>query len=106
MVFVKETSGKSYFIEPVTYTPVEAAYAITAEPNVVARNTDFTLTVTGVDEEELSHARIVVYRADGVVEKIVDEVEAQSTMRLKAGEYVIVLTVRDGKNANCKVLSR
>ena len=106
MVFVKETSGKSYFIEPVTYAPVEAAYAITAEPNVVARNTDFTLTVTGVDEEELSHARIVVYRADGVVEKIVDEVEAQSTMRLKAGEYVIVLTVRDGKNANCKVLSR
>ena len=104
MVFVKETSGKSYFIEPVTYTPVEAAYAITAEPNVVARNTDFTLTVTGVDEEELSHARIVVYRTDGVVEKIVDEVEAQSTMRLKAGEYVIVLTVRDGKNANCKVL--
>ena len=104
MVYVSDKNGKSYFIEPVTYAPVEAAYAITAEPNVVARGTDFTVKVSGVAEEELPNARVVVYRANGVVEKLIDEVELESTMRLKTGEYVIVLTVHDGKNANCKVL--
>ena len=104
MVYVSDKNGKSYFIEPVTYAPVEAAYAITAEPNVVARGTEFTVKVSGVSEEELPNARVVVYRANGVVEKLIDEVELESTMRLKTGEYVIVLTVHDGKNANCKVL--
>jgi hypothetical protein len=57
-----------------------------------------------VEPEELANARIVAYHANGVVEKILDEVEELQTMRLKPGEYVIVLTVNDGKNANCKVL--
>ena len=104
MVYVTDKDGKSYFIEPITYAPVEATYTITAEPNVVARNVDFTLKVSGVAEEELKNARIVVYRANGVVEKLLNEVETESVMRLKSGEYVIVLTVNDGKNANCKVL--
>ena len=104
MVYVTDKDGKSYFIEPIVYAPVEATYAITAEPNVVARNVDFTLKVSGVAEEDLKDARIVVYRANGVVEKLLNEVETESVMRLKSGEYVIVLTVNDGKNANCKVL--
>ena len=104
MVYVSDKNGKSYFIEPFIYAPVEAAYTITAEPNVVARGTDFTVKVSGVAEEELPNARVVVYRTNGVVEKLIDEVELESTMRLKTGEYVIVLTVHDGKNANCKVL--
>ena len=104
MVYVSDKDGRSYFIEPVTYAPVEAAYAITAEPNVVAKGTEFTLKVSGVAEEDLKDARIVVYRANGVVEKLFDEVELEKVMRLKSGEYVIVLTVKDGKNANCKVL--
>ena len=104
MVYVTDKDGKSYFIEPIVYAPVEATYTITAEPNVVARNVDFTLKVSGVAEEDLKNARIVVYRANGVVEKLLNEVETESVMRLKSGEYVIVLTVNDGKNANCKVL--
>ena len=104
MVYVTDKDGKSYFIEPIVYAPVEAAYAITAEPNVVARNVDFTLKISGVAEEDLKNARIVVYRTNGVVEKLLNEVETESVMRLKSGEYVIVLTVNDGKNANCKVL--
>ena len=104
MVYVSDKDGRSYFIEPVTYAPVEAAYAITAEPNVVAKGTEFTVKVSGVAEEDLKDARIVVYRANGVVEKLFDEVELEKVMRLKSGEYVIVLTVNDGKNANCKVL--
>ncbi len=104
MVFVTETSGKSYFIEPIHYDVVEATYTITAEPNVVAKGTEFTLKVSGVEPDELANARIVAYHANGVVEKILDEVEELQTMRLKPGEYVIVLTVNDGKNANCKVL--
>ena len=104
MVFVRETSGKSYFIEPIHYDAVEATYTITAEPNVVAKGTEFTVKVSGVEPDQLANARIVAYHANGVVEKILDEVEEQQTMRLKPGEYVIVLTVNDGKNANCKVL--
>ena len=104
MLFVKESSGKSYFIEPVHYDAVEAAYAITAEPNVVTKGTEFTLKVSGVEPDQLTNARIVAFHANGVVEKVLDEVEAEQTMRLKPGEYVIVLTVHDGKNANCKVL--
>jgi hypothetical protein len=104
MVFVTETSGKSYFIEPIHYDAVEAAYTITAEPNVVAKGTEFTLKVSGVEPDQLANARIVAYHANGVVEKILDEVEEQQTMRLKPGEYVVILTVNDGKNANCKVL--
>ena len=104
MVYVTEKSGKSYFIEPVHYDAVEATYAITAEPNVVARGTEFALKVSGVEPDQLANARIVAYHANGVVEKVLDEVEEEQTMRLKPGEYVIVLTVRDGKNANCKVL--
>ena len=104
MVFVTDKSGKSYFIEPITYEPVEAAYAITAEPNVVKKSEEFTVKVTGVAPDDLQNARIVVYRADGVVEKILDEVKEETVMRMRAGEFVFVLTVNDGKNANCKIL--
>ena len=104
MVYVTDKAGKSYFIEPYDFAPVEATYAITAEPNVVARNADFTMKVSGVAEEELKNARIVVYHANGVIESVIAEVEPERVMRLKSGEYVIVLTVSDGKNANCKVL--
>ena len=104
MVYVSDKAGKSYFIEPITYEPVEAVYAITATPNVVKKSEDFTLKVTGVDPGDLQNARIVVYRADGVVEKILDEVTEEIVMRMRAGEFVFVLTVNDGKNANCKVL--
>ena len=104
MVHVHDKDGKSYFIEPITYEPLEAAYAITAEPNVTERNVDFTVTISGVEPDDLKDARIVVYRADGIIERVIDEVEMVSTMHLKTGEYVIVLTVNDGKNANCKVL--
>ncbi|MBR4813874.1 MAG: hypothetical protein IKZ67_00245, partial [Paludibacteraceae bacterium] len=104
MVYVSDKAGKSYFIEPITYEPVEAAYAITATPNVVKKSEEFTVKVTGVEPDNLQNARIVVYRADGVVEKILDEVKEETVMRMRAGEFVIVLTVNDGKNANCKVL--
>ena len=104
MVHVHDKDGKSYFIEPITYEPLEAAYAITAEPNVTERTVDFTVTISGVEPDDLKDARIVVYRADGIIERVIDEVEMVSTMHLKTGEYVIVLTVNDGKNANCKVL--
>ncbi len=104
MVHVHDKDGRNYFIEPITYAPVEATYAITATPNVTERNADFTVTISGVEPDDLKKARIVVYRADGVIEKVIDEVEMESTMHLKSGEYVIVLTVNDGKNANCKVL--
>ena len=104
MVHVHDKDGRNYFIEPITYAPVEATYAITATPNVTERNADFTVTISGVEPDDLKKARIVVYRADGVIEKVIDEVEMESTMHLKSGEYVIVLTVNDGKNTNCKVL--
>ena len=93
MVYVTDKAGKSYFIEPVTYAPVEASYAITAEPNVVARNADFTVKVTGVAEDDLKNARIVVYRANGLVERVIDGVEREHVMSLNSGEYVIVLSV-------------
>ena len=104
MVYVSDKTGKSYFIEPVTYAPVEASYTITAEPNVVARNADFTVKVSGVSEDDLQWARIAVYRANGVIERVIDEVRTEHLLSLRSGEYVIVLTVKDGKNANCKVL--
>ena len=104
MVYVNDKSGKSYFIEPYIFTPAKAAYAITATPNVVKRSEDFTVTVTGVEADDLQDARIVVYRADGVVEKILDEVKEEITMHLRNGEYIFVLTLHDGYNANCKVL--
>ncbi|MBP5456831.1 MAG: hypothetical protein J6Y37_10045, partial [Paludibacteraceae bacterium] len=101
MVYVTDKAGKSYFIEPFHYDVVKASYAITAEPNVVGMGADFTLKVSGVEPDQLAHARIVAYRIDGVVERVLDEVEETQAMRLKPGEYVIVLTVNDGKNANC-----
>ncbi len=104
MVYVTDKLGKSYFIEPIHYDVVEAAYAITAEPNVVVRGTEFSLKVSGVEPDELANARIVAFHANGVVEMVLEDVEAEQTMCLKSGEYVIVLTLRDGKNANCKVL--
>ena len=104
MVYVSDKAGKSYFIEPITYEPVEAAYAITATPNVVKKSEEFTVKVTGVEPDNLQNARIVVYNAKGVVEKIIDEVKEETVMRMKSGEFVFVLTVNDGKNANCKVL--
>ena len=104
MVYVSDKAGKSYFIEPITYEAVEATYAITATPNVVKMDEEFTVKVTGVEPDNLQNARIVVYNAKGVVEKIIDEVKEETVMRMRAGEFVFVLTVNDGKNANCKVL--
>ena len=105
MVFVSDKDGKSYFIEPIHYEAIDAAYSITATPGIVDRGKEFTLTITGVEANDLQNARIVVYRVDGTIEKILNNVEAQqSTMQLRSGDYVIVLTVNDGKNANCKVL--
>lgn len=105
MVFVSDKDGQSYFIEPIHYEAIDAAYSITATPGIVDRGKEFTLTITGVEANDLQNARIVVYRVDGTIEKILNNVESQqSTMQLRSGDYVIVLTVNDGKNANCKVL--
>ncbi len=104
MVYVCDAYGKCYFIEPTSFQMEEAGYAVSAHPNVVDRGTDFTITVSGVDDSHLKDARIVIYRSDGVVARIIDEVEVENEMHLGLGEYVIVLTVNDGKNANCKVL--
>ena len=104
MVHVTDKDGKSYFIEPIQYEAELAKYGITANPNVVEKSAEFTVSVTGVSDDDLANARIVVYRADGIVEKILNNVEANTAMRLGSGEYIIVLTVNDGKNANCKVL--
>ena len=105
MVFVSDKDGKSYFIEPIHYEAIDAAYSISATPSIVDRGKEFTLTITGVEANDLQNARIVVYRVDGTTEKILNKVEEQqTTMQLRSGDYVIVLTVNDGKNANCKVL--
>ena len=104
MVHVTDKDGKSYFIEPIQYETELARYGITANPSIVEKSAEFTISVTGVSDDDLSNARIVVYRADGIVEKILNEVDPNTTMRLGSGEYIIVLTVNDGKNANCKVL--
>ncbi|MEE1259514.1 MAG: leucine-rich repeat protein [Paludibacteraceae bacterium] len=104
MVHVTDKDGKSYFIEPIQYETELAGYGITANPSIVEKSAEFTISVTGVSDDDLSNARIVVYRADGIVEKILNEVDPNTTMRLGSGEYIIVLTVNDGKNANCKVL--
>ena len=104
MVYVTDKAGKSYFIEPMVYALTESFYTIAAYPNVVSRNTDFTVKVTGVRPADLPNTRIVVYRANGVVERILDGVGQESIMRLNPGEYVIVLTVKDGNSANCKVM--
>ena len=104
MVHVTDKDGKSYFIEPIQYEAELAKYGITANPNIVEKSAEFTVSVTGVSDDDLTNARIVVYRADGIVEKILNNVEANTAMRLGSGEYIIVLTVNDGKNANCKVL--
>ena len=105
MVFVSDKDGKSYFIEPIHYEAIDAAYSITATPSIVDRGKEFTLTITGVEANDLQNSRIVVYRVDGTTEKIINKVdEQQTTMQLRSGDYVIVLTVNDGKNANCKVL--
>ncbi len=105
LVYVTDQSGKSYFIEPKRFEREEASYSITAEPSIVNRGADFTVVVSGVEPEQLKNARIVVYRNDGVVVNILDDVETENEMRLAAiGDYVIILTVNDGKNANCKVL--
>ena len=104
MVYVCDVYGKCYFIEPTSFQIEEAGYSVSAHPNVVDRGTDFTISVSGVDDSHLKDARIVIYRSDGVVARIIDDVEVENEMRLGLGEYVIVLTVSDGKNANCKVL--
>ena len=104
MVHVTDKDGKSYFIEPIQYEAELAKYGITANPNIVEKSAEFTVSVTGVSDDDLTNARIVVYRADGIVEKILNNVEVNTAMRLGSGEYIIVLTVNDGKNANCKVL--
>ena len=104
MVHVTDKDGKSYFIEPIQYEAELARYGISANPNIVEKSAEFTVSVTGVSDDDLTNARIVVYRADGIVEKILNNVEANTTMRLGSGEYIIVLTVMDGNNANCIVL--
>ena len=104
MVHVTDKDGKSYFIEPIQYEAELAKYGITANPNVVEKSAEFTVSVTGVSDDDLANARIVVYKANGIIEKILNNVEANTAMRLGSGEYIIVLTVNDGKNANCKVL--
>jgi len=105
LIYVTDQSGKSYFIEPKQFERVEASYSIVAEPSIVNQGSDFTVVVSGVEPEQLKNARIVVYRNDGVVVNILDDVETENEMHLAAiGDYVIVLTVNDGKNANCKVL--
>ena len=105
LIYVTDQTGKSYFIEPKRFEREEASYSIAAEPSIANRGADFKVVVSGVAPEQLKYARIVVYRNDGVVANILDDVETENEMHLSAiGDYVIVLTVNDGKNANCKVL--
>ena len=73
-------------------------------PSVVQKGVKFIVKVTGVETDDLKKARIVVYNTNGVVREILNDVKEENTMSLSAGEYIIVLTVHDGNNANCKVL--
>ena len=104
MVYVSDKSGNSYFIEPCIFTPTPTSYSITAMPSVVQKGVKFIVKVTGVEADDLKKARIVVYNTNGVVREILNDVKEENTMSLGAGEYIIVLTVHDGNNANCKVL--
>ena len=104
MVYVSDKSGNSYFIEPCIFTPTPTSYSITAMPSVVQKGVKFIVKVTGVETDDLKKARIVVYNTNGVVREILNDVKEENTMSLSAGEYIIVLTVHDGNNANCKVL--
>ena len=104
MVYVNDKYGKSYFIEPCYYQEENAGYLISVHPSVVNRGAEFTLTVSGVEPEQMENARIVVYRNDGSVLRIHNKVEEEMTMNLWTGDYVLVLTLNDGKNAYCKVV--
>ena len=86
MVYVCDVYGKCYFIEPTSFQIEEAGYSVSAHPNVVDRGTDFIVTVSGVDDSQLKDARIVIYRSDGVVARIIDEVEVENEMHLGLGE--------------------
>ena len=104
MVYVNDKYGKSYFIEPIRFEKEKATYALTATPALVDRGADITVTVSGVDSEQMENARIVVFKSDGRVWRIHETVQEENHMNLWTGEYLLVLTVNDGKVANCKVV--
>ncbi|MBP5455447.1 MAG: leucine-rich repeat protein, partial [Paludibacteraceae bacterium] len=93
MVYVNDKYGKSYFIEPIRFEEEKAAYALTATPALVDRGADITVTVSGIDSEQMENARIVVFKSDGRVWRIHETVQEENHMNLWTGEYLLVLTV-------------
>jgi hypothetical protein len=104
MVQVTERQGAKYFIEPKYFTRETMEVSVTATPNPARRYEKVTVTINGLDNSQLENARLVIYHTNGAVEWMKKPVSKETMLTLPAGEYVVVLTVNDGKNINCKIL--
>ena len=104
MVQVTEKQGAKYFIEPKFFSKEIMEVSVTATPNPARRYERVTITINGLDNSQLENARLVVYHTNGTVEWMKKSVNKETMLTLPAGEYVVVLTVNDGKNINCKIL--
>lgn len=82
-------------------------FSISAYPVPAVANKEFTIQVYGLNKNQLSKAKLVVYSVDGVVKfKDLDGIEEKNALSLPIGEYVAVVTVENGLSANCKILVR
>jgi hypothetical protein len=104
MVQVTEKQGAKYFIEPRFFSRETMEVSVTATPNPARRHEKVIVTINGLDNSQLEDARLVVYHTNGTVEWTRKSVSKETMLTLPAGEYVVVLTVNDGKNINCKIL--
>lgn len=80
-------------------------FSISAYPVPAVANKEFTIQVYGLNRDQLSKAKLVVYSVDGVVKyKDIDGIEEKNVLKLPIGDYVAVVTVENGLSANCKIL--
>lgn len=82
-------------------------FSITAYPVPAVANEELTIQVMGLNADQLSHAKLVVYSIDGtIMYKDFDGLFELNTLTLPIGDYVGVVTVDNGLSATCKILVR
>ena len=104
MVQVTDKQGRTFFIEPKHFDPELLNVFVEATPNPADKNEKITITIKGLDESQMDNARLVIYRTNGTVAWMRKPVQKETSLALPVGEYVVVLTVNDGKNINCKLI--
>ena len=88
---VLTTEGETHLVCPATYHDLTQTFTVLIHPNPATAHQPFDVTITGLDEQELSQTTLTVYDMDGKRIASQKGLYFQNSLTLPDGQYLIVV---------------